>query len=83
MKHVMPPRVWDTGRAREQVAQHLGLPYRDEMQDWPWQVALPEKIDDYFQLYTRSTDDEERVVLMEMLLEATSEQRKVAVLDRQ
>ncbi len=68
----MPPRVWDTGRAREQVAQHLRLRHHDRMQDWPWEVAELAAIESYF--YARSTDEEERVVLMEMLLQAASEQ---------
>lgn len=70
----MPLRVWDTARAREQVAQHLGLRYHDGMQDWPWEVAEPAAIESYFHLYAQSSDGEERVVLMEMILQAASEQ---------
>lgn len=43
------------------------------MQDWPWEVADSERIKDYVELYNRATDAE-RVVIMEMILQAATEQ---------
>ena len=43
------------------------------MQDWPWEVADSEYLEDYLQLYTRAADAE-RVVIMEMLLQAATDQ---------
>ena len=74
MRPTLPARVWDTARARIQVAQRLGLRYHDRMQDWPWEVAEPAALASYVQLYTQTPDAEERVVLMEMMLQAASEQ---------
>jgi hypothetical protein len=71
----IPPPKWQTAEARQRVAQQLGLPYSDEMQDWPWEVATPEGLEQYLQLYSTSGSDE-RVVLMEMILEASTDQPK-------
>ena len=40
------------------------------MQGWPWEVASPEHLGDDRQLYA---SEEERVVLMEMMLQATTD----------
>ena len=73
----LPPQRWETTAARQQVARKLGLPYTDAMQDWPWEVAAPERLGDYRQLYASASDDE-RVVLMEMMLQATTDQEEPA-----
>ncbi|GGF27349.1 hypothetical protein GCM10011383_43770 [Hymenobacter cavernae] len=44
------------------------------MQDWPWEVADAACVEEYLQLYARAGDTE-RIVLMEMLLQAATEQR--------
>jgi hypothetical protein len=49
----------------------MGLPYHDDMQDWPWEVADSARIEDYIQLYDRAPEAE-RVVIMEMLLQAAT-----------
>ena len=76
----LPPQRWETAAARQQVASKLGLPYADVMQDWPWEVASSEHLDDYRQLYTSASDDE-RVVLMEMLLQATTDLEEPAAFE--
>jgi len=68
----LPPQRWETTAARQQVARNLGLPYAEVMQDWPWEVASPDRLADYRQLYACSSDDE-RVVLMELMLQATTD----------
>jgi hypothetical protein len=72
IKHV-PTFQWETPEARQWVAEQLGLPYNDGMQDWPWQVADEERLEDYLQLYARAADAE-RVVIMELLLQAATMQ---------
>jgi hypothetical protein len=69
----IPPQRWETGEARQWVAQQLELPYSDGMQDWPWEVSHMRELEDYFQLYARAASDE-RVVIMEMMLNETVEQ---------
>jgi hypothetical protein len=77
----LPPQRWETTAARQQIASKLGLPYHDVMQDWPWEVASPDHLQDYLKLYTSSSDDE-RVVLMEMMLQATTDQEEPVLLER-
>jgi hypothetical protein len=45
------------------------------MQDWPWEVASLSHLNDYLKLYASASDDE-RVVLMEMMLQATTDQEE-------
>ena len=77
----LPPQRWETRAARQQIASKLGLPYHDVMQDWPWKVASLGHLQDYLQLYASSSDDE-RVVLMEMMLQATTDQEEPAAFKR-
>ena len=67
----IPLPTYETAEARQWVAQALGLPYADYMQDWPWEVATPEGFADYLALYPQA-GAAERVVLMEMLLDAAT-----------
>ncbi|UOG77403.1 hypothetical protein MTX78_23965 (plasmid) [Hymenobacter tibetensis] len=67
----IPPVRYQTLVAREWVAQQLGLPYQAERQDWPWEVAEIAGFEAYFQLYAHVGEDE-RIVLLEMILEAAS-----------
>jgi hypothetical protein len=68
----LPPQRGETTEARQQIASKLGLPYHDAMQDWPWEAASLDHLQDYLQLYASSSEDE-RVVLMAMMLQATTE----------
>lgn len=80
----LPPQRWETTAALQQVASKLGLSYdeNDEtMQDWSWQVASPDHLPDYLELYACASD-EERVVLMEMMLQATTAQEEPAAFER-
>ena len=81
MPQDLPPQRWETTEARQQIASKLGLPYHDVMQDWPWEVASPGHLQDYMQLYASSPDDE-RVVLMEMMLQATTDQEEPVAFER-
>jgi hypothetical protein len=69
----IPPPQWKITEAKQWVAEQMGLPYHDDMQDWPLEVADSERIENYVQLYDRAPDAK-RVVIMEMLLQATTEQ---------
>jgi hypothetical protein len=70
----IPPPQGETTEARRWVAAQLGLPYHDDMQDWPWEVADAACVEDYVALYMRAAVVG-RVVLMEMLLQAATAQR--------
>ncbi|MGM9479651.1 hypothetical protein ACS5PN_00490 [Roseateles sp. NT4] len=55
--------------ARQSLAQRFGLPCEDWMQDWEWQVASPDRFEDFLHAYcTADLSNDERVSLMEMLI---------------
>jgi hypothetical protein len=73
-KPIPPPQYW-TGEAAEWAAQQLGLRYHSGMQDWPWEVAESEDLEQYFQLYSRIDRGAAagvRIVVMEMILNAAN-----------
>lgn len=60
------------------LAQKLDLSLSPAMQDWPWEVANAEQLPAYLQLYDNgTTTDEERVVLMEMMLQASEDRLEI------
>jgi hypothetical protein len=60
--------------ARQSLAQRLGLPYADTMQDWEWEVASPDRFEDFLHAYrTADLYDDERVSLMEMLIQCVED----------
>ncbi|MDR7271241.1 hypothetical protein J2X20_003909 [Pelomonas saccharophila] len=60
--------------ARQSLAQRLGLPYADTMQDWEWEVASPDRFEDFLRAYrTADLSDDERVSLMEMLIQCVED----------
>jgi hypothetical protein len=60
-----------TGAAQESLARRFGLPNEEGMQDWEYEVADYDRIDDYLVAYqSGELSDDERFSLMEMLMEA-------------
>lgn len=69
----IPERLWrfPTGAAREKLATRFGLPDEPEMQDWQWEVADNERIDEFLAVYKSGIlSDDERYTLMETILES-------------
>lgn len=59
-----------TSAAITRLAEHFGLPYDPTMQDWPWEVADPTRLDEFLQAYADGDfTEDERFVLMEMILQ--------------
>ena len=60
-----------TKSATDSLAKRFSLPNHDGMQDWEYEVADPEKINDFFEVYkNESTVEDEKFILLEMLLES-------------
>ena len=60
-----------TGAAQESLARRFDLPNEEGMQDWEYEVADFDRIDDYLVAYqSGELSDDERFSLMEMLMEA-------------
>ena len=65
---------YPTGEAIEQLAARFGLPTGPDMQDWEWEVADSNRIDEFLAAYeTGGLSDDERFTLMEMILESFEE----------
>ena len=73
------PRYW-TSEAIQQLADTLGLPNTPNMQDWPYEVARAEDIQVYLDLYDRLEEEDQKFVLMDMIIQATEEQPTDALL---
>jgi len=69
----IPEHLWryPTKEAIQSLARRLNLPYDSFMQDWQWEVADPNRIDEFLKTY-KSGDltDDERFTLMETILES-------------
>lgn len=63
-----------TAKAIYSVVIKFNLPHEEWMQDFPIEISDAEKIEDYFGFYDQVTDDDEKFVLMELLIQATTEQ---------
>jgi hypothetical protein len=65
-----PPECFPTSEARASLAARFGLVYEDKMQDWEWDIAAPERFEEFLQGYSSlSLSDAERFSLMEILLQ--------------
>lgn len=69
----IPEHLWrfPTAEAIDRLARRFGLPNTPDMQDWEWQVADPDRIDEFLAAYEHGgLSDDERFTLMEMLLQS-------------
>jgi hypothetical protein len=69
----VPEHLWrfPTAAAVDALARRFALPNDPNMQDWPWEVADPERLDEFLAAYEGDElSDDERFVLMEMILQA-------------
>ncbi|MGD1890171.1 MAG: hypothetical protein ACFB15_06185 [Cyclobacteriaceae bacterium] len=60
----------ETREAIDSVAQKLNLPIEDWMQDWAYIVANEDQLKSYIDLYDRTVDDDEKFVLMQLIIQA-------------
>ena len=69
----VPEHLWrfPTADAIASLADRLGVPNDPSMQDWEWQIADPQRIDDYLSIYrSGELTDDERFTLMETILQS-------------
>ncbi|MCU0415126.1 MAG: hypothetical protein MUE91_12130 [Ignavibacteriaceae bacterium] len=59
-----------TRKAIDELAVELNLPNDPTMQDWSYEVSNPNDIDKYISHYNLTTNDDNKFVLMEMILQA-------------
>jgi hypothetical protein len=60
-----------TRKAIDSLSRRFGLPVEPFMQDWEWEVADPDRIDEFLAAYEHDDlDDDERFTLMEMIIQS-------------
>ena len=70
MKVKEPKFRCGTKKAIDELVAKYSYPYVDWMQDWPYEIADPKEIENYFQHYDEQSDDDKTFSLMEMLIQA-------------
>ena len=63
-----------TRKAIDELAEELKLPNEIWMQDWPYEVVIPEDVEKYIEHYEKLTDEDKKFVLMEGIIQATEDQ---------
>lgn len=71
-----PEARYGTTRAIDAIAKKLNLPNEEWMQDWAYIVAEADQLKSYIELYDHSTDDDEKFVLMKMIIQAADEKKR-------
>lgn len=62
-----------TKKAIEELVAQYNYPYADWMQDWPYEIADPNEIENYFRHYDEQIDEDKKFSLMEMLIQALTD----------
>jgi hypothetical protein len=63
-----------TKKAIDELADELNLINDASMQDWEYEVANSEDIEKYISHYKGQVDDDKKFVLMEIIIQATTDQ---------
>jgi hypothetical protein len=69
----VPEHLWrfPTAAAIDSLARRFGLPNDPSMQDWPWEVADAERLDEFLAAYEGGgLSEDERFTLMEIILQS-------------
>tara|TARA_R110000744_G_scaffold18586_1_gene49841 strand:- start:159 stop:566 length:408 start_codon:yes stop_codon:yes gene_type:complete len=73
MKVTEPKFKCGTEKAIKELVVQYDYPYADWMQDWPYEIADPTEIENYFKHYDEQTDEDKKFSLMEMLIQALND----------
>ena len=72
----IPEHLWrfPTRKAIDSLAKRFKLPNTIEMQDWEWEVADSDRIDEFISAYeSGQLDDDEKFTLMEIIIQSFEE----------
>lgn len=58
----------------DELATDLNLRKEDWMQDWPYEITEPSDIEKYIAHYEKLSDEDQKFVLMEAIIQATEDQ---------
>lgn len=70
-----PKPRYGTLKAIEELSRELNLRHEQWMQDWPVEVVNPDDIEKYIAHYSLTVDADKKFLLMEAIIQATTEQR--------
>ncbi len=75
--HPMQPKPrYGTNKAINALSKTLDIPFKDFMQDWSYTEGNPEHIEQYITHYKLIADEDEQFVLMELIIQATEDQKR-------
>ena len=75
--HKIPPEPrYGTRETVDDLSSKLNLRFEEWMQDWPYEVANADDIDDYINYYRLTADDDRKFLLMQAIVQATTDQRE-------
>jgi hypothetical protein len=74
---IEPKPRYGTAKAIDELAKELNLPHEQWMQDWPFEVANPDDIEKYIAHYKLIFDEDKKFLLMEAIIQATTDQRQM------
>ncbi len=81
----MPEQLYrfPTRKAIDSLAERFGLENQPWMQDWEWEVADPDRAEEFATVYkTALLSDDERFTLLEMILQSFEERPQALENDR-
>ncbi|MEO0332863.1 MAG: hypothetical protein AAF223_14470 [Bacteroidota bacterium] len=71
------PKIrYRTKEAIDAIGCQLNLPNESWMQDWAYIVADADQLSMYIDLYDRTSNDNERFILMQMIIQATDNKKQ-------
>lgn len=73
MKVEEPKFRCGTKKAIDELVAQYNYPYAEWMQDWPYEIAEPNEIENYFRHYEEQIDEDKKFSLMEMLIQALTD----------
>jgi hypothetical protein len=73
---IEPKPRYGTAKAIDELSKELNLLHERWMQDWPFEVVNPDDIEKYIAHYRVTVDEDKKFLLMEAIIQATTEQRR-------
>ena len=67
-----------TKKAKYELADELNLPIDSSTQDWSYTAGNPNDIKKYISHYNLTPDEDKKFVIMEIIIQATEDQREKA-----
>jgi hypothetical protein len=78
---VTPQYRFGTKVAEKLLAAELDLPYDDSMQDWAYEVAKSDDLENYLNHYNSLSDEDEKFVLMQLIIQAINDKKGLVELE--